>query len=694
MSDRVDRALDAVADATIAVRDHSRWLLRWTTPVTAASLVVLAAVALFRMEASGANYDPQYMRVIVERTIRYGGSYYENGIHNKGPLEPLVYEVAARIGGDSGFWFMIGVFALVAAMCVGLAAALFTIRSGGSVVLAAAVATMAVVHLTLSEADYAGVLYARNITVALLSLAFVAAAFDPAWFSHRRRIASVVVIGVTTGLAVQTLLTACFTASPVLLWAMWTRRDVLLGRWPAWIVMPVVSAASLLSAPIFYLVTGSWRPFINGWWVYARLMSTGTGRDLGGQVELGWDNLFEYYRDRPALAVALQVWVVVSALRWRQLEPAQRSVRVLALVWFVGAWVELAMSQRYSSHYFSVLAVPTIMIIGTLVGDVGSQWRAWFSRRAAIAVLPLAVAIGTVLAGGQEPFDVGVEAASAVRSTNDFERRRDAGIDGRTHVVSAALDLVSVEDDPLLMWTSFPWPYLYYDRVSATRYIWKTFLLGEIYLGNSGPEFVLPGTWDRFDADLDRTDPAAFIVEAVNPVEPDTPFAERVERDFTEVFADDVTSLSYRNDLAEWLLVPASDGRPLTSSAPFDTPTCIRIDATLDTDALTSEALRVEFGRSNAGVAPASIEVSLSDGGELVAKSNRAGVAGYTSTTTLRSPAPTLTLIVGARSAVVVGDDRIVAAVDIDDGWDVRLVAGLGALGDPMRSAPPAETGC
>ena len=323
MSDRTGRFLDAVADGSNAVRDHSRWMLRWITPVTAASLVALATIALFRMEASGANYDPQYMRVIVERTIRYGGSYYENGIHNKGPLEPLIYEIAARVGGDAGFWFMIGVFAMIAALCVGLAASLFTIRSGGSTVLAAAVATMAAVHLTLSEADYAGVLYARNMTVALLSLAFAAAAFDPAWSARRWRLASVLVVGIATGLAVQTLLTACFTASPVLLWAMWTRRDVVVGRWPAWIVMPVVSAASLFTAPLFYLVSGSWRPFIDGWWVYARFMSTATGRGLGGQIELGWDSLFDYYRERPALAVLLQVWIVVSALRWRHLDPVR-----------------------------------------------------------------------------------------------------------------------------------------------------------------------------------------------------------------------------------------------------------------------------------------------------------------------------------------------------------------------------------
>ena len=692
---RLDRLADLIAAVATSLERRSQWTRRWFTPVTAAALVLLATIALFRMEASGANYDPQYMRVIVERAMRFGGSYYENGIHNKGPLEPVVYEVAARLGGDAGFWFVIGVFALIAAACVGVAAALFAIRSGASAAVAAAVATMAVVHLTLSEADYAGVLYARNMTVALLSAAFAVAAFDPAWTSARRCVAAAIVVGVATGLAVQTLLTACFTASPVLLWAMWTRRDVRIGRWPAWIVMPVVSAMALVSAPVFYLVTGSWRPFVNGWWVYARFMSTGTGRDLAGQVELGWDQLFEYYRDRPAVAITIQIWIVVSAVRWRQLDAAQRSVRVLAGVWFVGAWVELMLSQRYSSHYFSVLAAPTIMMIATLVGDVAHRWRDRFARRSAIALLPLATAVATLYAGGMEPFHVGVEAAGSVDSTDEFEQRRNAGFGGRTHMVRATLDLVSTDDDPLLMWTSFPWPYLDYERVSATRYIWKTFLLGEIYLGNSGPEYVLPGTWDRFADDLDRTDPTAFIVEAVTPLVDDTPFAERVEREFTEVFADDVLSLSYRDDLAEWLLQPAVE--PATGASDLDLTaltSCTRIDADLSRSTLFEEPVRIEFADPDTSEVGASIDVSVSSSGDLVAESNRTGVAGFTSSSSLDADGRPVSLVVGARSAVVVIDGMVVGAVEIDRDAAVRIVQGAGALGAPVRSTPPGFTGC
>ena len=180
-------------------------------------------------------------------------------------------------------------------------------------------------------------------------------------------------------------------------------------------------------------------------------------------------------------------------------------------------------------------------------------------------VLPLAVAIITIQVGGTASFSEGFREASAFQGVGDFDDRREQLLDGRTHMVRAALDLVSEPDDPLLMWTSYPWPYLNLHRVPATRYIWKNFLLGEIYLARSGPQYVLPGTWETFAADVERTDPTAFVVEAVNPVVPGTPFETLVDEKFTTVFTDDVVTLAFRNDLAAWLRSPPAD--PTSSSA-------------------------------------------------------------------------------------------------------------------------------
>lgn len=683
-----------------STRRFGTWMQRWYLPVAVVGLGAIAVVAVFHMESSAPDYDPQYIRVLVERTLRFGGSYYENGIHNKGPLEPAVYDLAARLGGDDGFWFVIGVFALIAAACVGAAAALFTVQSGGSRVLGMSVAAMAMVHLTLSSSDYAGVLYARNITVALLATAFSIAAFDPCWQSARRRLVAVVVVGIAIGLAVQTLLTACFTATPVLLWAMWKRRSDRVRSWPAWCVMPVISAIGFASAPVYYLVFGSWRSFVDGWWVYARFMSSGTGRSLGGQIALGWDQCFDYYRERPALAMVIQLWLIVTALGWHRLDISARMLRALALFWFLGAWVELVLSQRYSSHYFSVLAAPTIMILATLVGDVARRLPISVHRRPAAALLPLVVAIATVYVGGRAPFEAGVDTVVAVRSASDFTARRNAGIEGRTHLLHAALDLVSEEDDPLLIWTTTPWPYLNLERVSATRYIWKSFLLGEIYLGRSGPEYVLSGTWEHFMADLDRTNPTAFIVETADPVKEGTPFEERVQRDFTQVFVDGVGSLSLRNDLATWLTSPAVSSRPYKiggGTVRFAPDGCVRLDGVLALSTMGQQPLRFEFGvAGDDGLVDASMSISRRTDGAVQVESHRLGVAGYVGAFDPPSDALAVSVVVGARSAVVVLGGRIVGAVEVERGAPAVIASGADAVevGSVTRSRPPAYTGC
>lgn len=693
---RADRALDALARGLRSVEARSLWMRRWYVPVTVAGLTLLAIVAVFRMETSTPNYDPQYMRVLVERTMRFGGSYYSNGIHNKGPLEPLLYEIAGRLGGRDGWWCVVAVMTLVASLVVGGAAAVVTVRSGGTVLLGACVATMAAVHLTLSDADYAGVLYARNITTTLLAAAVAVVAHDGRWATGRSRRRSVLVVGVATGLAVQTLLTACFTAAPVLLWAMWSRRTDHVWARPAWVVLPVVSAAAFASAPFGYFVLGGWDDFVDGYVTHARFMSTGTGRSLASQFDLGWDRFVEYYGDRPVLAVVLVVFALVTIVRWRRLDPFGRGLRLVIAVWWLGAWVEMVLSQRYSSHYYSIIAVPTIMVIAVLVGDVGP----WFSRlragRPSWAAIPLVVALVTTQAGGQSGFDVGVEAASTVRSTADFTARREVGLDGRTRMLRASLDLVGEEGDPLLVWTSYPWPYLQLRRTSATRYIWKTFLLGEIYLGRSGPEYVLPGTWGHFAADLEEADPAAYLVEAVNPIDPGTPFRDAVDDRFTDVYVDEAVHLGFRNDLARWLTTPEEEAEvlPVLGEGPSTVSNdgCIRIDGTIGVD----DPVPLSIELIGDGDVAASISATPGDGQVLV-ESAHYGVAGHVAIVPVDHDGRTaVSLIVGERSAVLVVDGHIGGAVSIDPGTPVTIVEGAAALtaGGAAVSTPPAFTGC
>lgn len=691
---RADALLDRLGDGLIALSARAAWLRRWYVPVTAAGLTVLAVVAVFRIESTAPNYDPQYMRVLVERTMQRGGSYYSNGIHNKGPLEPLVYEVAGRLGGRDGWWFLIAVVVLAVSLCVGLAAAVLAIRAGGSTLLGVCVAVMAVVHLTISDADYAGVLYARNLTTGLLAGAIGVAAYAPWWAAEHHRRRAVVAVGVAVGLAVQTLVTAVFTAVPVFVWAMWShRRSRVWGR-PAWLVIPGVAAAAGASAPLYYLTLGPWQDFVDGFWTHARLMSSGTGRDLGSQLGLGREQFVAYYADRPELVIALVACLLVVMVRFRSMSVSVRTLHLAVACWWVGAWVELVLSQRYSSHYFSVLAVPTILVIALAVGGVAPAIAPVIRNRPAFALLPLLVAHVTIGVGGTTSFDLGVDAASEVRSTQDFTDRREVGLDGRVRLVRATLDLVSQDGDPLLVWTSYPWPYLDLRRTSATRYIWKTFLLGEIYLGGSGPQYVLPGTWEHFADDLDAADPVAYYVESVNPIDPSTPFRAAVDARFVDVFGDDAVTLGLRRDVVTWLTTPAADGLRIAplDETPFSASPdgCVRLDGRL-----SAQAAPVVVALTGGNGEPATLAASI-EAGTLVVESRPSGVAGWLSATPAAGEPLPFSLVVGERAAVLVVDGRVAGAVEVEPGTAVTLTSGIADLtaAGATLSTPPPITGC
>jgi hypothetical protein len=375
--------------------------------------------------------------------------------------------------------------------------------------------------------------------------------------------------------------------------------------------------------------------------------------------------------------------------------------------WWLAAWIELALSQRYSSHYYSILAVPSLLMIAVLVGAATRRIRldeVRASMSTGMWALPLAAAIITIQVGGTRSFSEGFREASAFQGVGDFEEARERLIDGRTHMVRAALDLVSRPDDPLLMWTSYPWPYLNLHRVPATRYIWKNFLLGEIYLANSGPQYVLPGTWETFAADVDRTDPTAFVVEAVNPVVPGTPFGTLVEERFTAVFTDDVVTLAFRNDLAAWLRSPPADAASSSGSVMVldpDAPDvladrgCVRFDGEIVSD--VSDAASVSFGFGSSGVVKPTVTFART--GEAAAAVTSLGSAGAAFAVRVEiapTDAMVFTLVVGSRSAVLAVDGRIVGAVETDEGDSVTVETSSDGtrLEQLRRSAPPPGSGC
>src|SRR6476646_1296746 len=187
---------------------------------TAAVFAIVALVPIIGDQLRVQDADPQFMRLIVERMYHFGGTIYENGIYNKGWLEPITYDVARHLGGYNGMWFVISLFtAMVAGVCAFAAAR--TVRwTGAPRALALAVAAVLYFHLTLSGADYGGVLYARNLTVALLSIAWVVTFEERCWRTARARLISALVLGASLGIVVQSLLTEAIAAGAIALAAL------------------------------------------------------------------------------------------------------------------------------------------------------------------------------------------------------------------------------------------------------------------------------------------------------------------------------------------------------------------------------------------------------------------------------------------------------------------------------------------
>jgi hypothetical protein len=290
------------------------------------------------------------------------------------------------------------------------------------------------------------------------------------------------------------------------------------------------------------------------------------------------------------------------------------------------------------------------------------------------------------------------------------------------------LDLVSDERDPLLAWTMYPWTYLDQHRVPATRLSWKSFLLGEIYLGRSGPEYVLPQTWRWFAEDVSATDPAAFVTVTETPVVPGTPFSQYVTNGFEQVYPGPSIQVALRRDLLPDVVGPvegdvwfAPDAPPPlwrlgagTASHPGATGVdplvvhetgCVRLGADL------------RLGTDDPMTPPGTLVVRLVDLDGSWERTTLAfdGVRGWSASDDVQFesvPLPAdqtapvgggpvgsdaaIVVVVGSRSAALVVDGTIVAAARLDGPVEVQIEASAGAvtLSSMVVGPAPPHSGC
>jgi hypothetical protein len=533
--------------------------IKW---VTVAVLTVVGVVPIVGNWLRVQDVDPQFMRNLIERVHQLGGTFYENGIYNKGPLEPVVYSFARHIGGYDGMWFVISALSALVALVCGLAAARTAafVRAPAGLRLAAGAALY--VHLTVSPSDYAGVLYARNMTIGLLAALWIVMLSDECWSSPRRQLASSIALGAVLGIVVQALLAQVFTAAAVGLAVVVFRFDAGMVQRRRNLGAAAVSAAgAFLLAPLWYLLRGAFSEYWVSWYTDARLMTVGTERSLGSQLALGWDKGFAYYQQRPLGFIVVLAFAFFTYATWNSGSRRDRAVGLGLLGWFAASWLEQVLNQRYSSHYFIINTVPTALMAVVLVGRLAAAcMRDERVLRTAVA-MPLVAVLGTVYLGGTKEFRSAVERTSSFRGVRANAQDVADNQAGNVRSVRGVLDLVSHDGDAILTWTNEAAPYLDVHRIAAGRFMWKSFLMGEIYLGKSGPRYLLPHTWEWFARDVARTRPVAFFRLNDDPA-PGTPFARLIDTRFQLAFNGN-RKVYLRHDVAEEL-IENSARRPWT----------------------------------------------------------------------------------------------------------------------------------
>jgi len=679
---------------------------RFSAAFSQSAIAIIGLGALISIEHRSQDFDPQYTKTMIERAAKFGGTYYQNGIHNKGPLETALYDSVRLFTSPGSYWFGIALYVLAISALLSLAVAAVARISGASKTIALSAAVLVFVHFTISSSDYAGVIYSRNMTTCAVAVVFAFIWWPRAWSSPRRSRWTYVASFIVLGLAVQTLLTTLFAATVLGVALMIHRRRAPQFERPI-IVAIATFFTTILTAPIWYLLRGSLNEFWSGWWTYAGFMSAGTGRSFVNQLGLGWTQFIGYYQDRPLMLLLVVGFVFTTWLNWKSLDKFQRVMHPALILWFGTGWIELILGQRYSSHYFSVLAVPSVFMGAILMAQLGivmthrKESHGSPSHNKIQYALPIATAAIVLFSQCSDLFWTGVQQLGTFTTFSHYEEQRTQNQGGEGRITRAIIDLVSHQGDPLLAWTMYPWTYLEHGRVPATRFSWKSFMLGEIYLGKTSPKFVLPDTWTWFAQDMNQTEPRAYIRPKETVLNEQTPFAQYVTNNFTQVYDGDTMEVNLdKNDWSSLIAQPTqimdiAEYSIFNETSPFVlSPTnCVRISGTLGSLGLIDE-LPILFNLSDPTTAYENVYLALS--------STRAASSSDNVEFASKDLEPDKTssldflVIVGSHSAVLVVDGKVVAATRTGDQaqLSVALKSGQSSLSNLRIDPSPKLDGC
>ena len=687
-------------------------------------LWLLAVVPVFGNEHRVQDVDPVFMRNLVERMARYGGTYYENAIHNRGTFEPFAYDLARRLTSYDGYWFAISAMVAVMGGVVAFVAARTSRRLGANKTVALGVAVVVYLQMTMADYGWSRVLYIRNITTLLLVLVWVLAISERPWADGTHARWTSIAVGALLGLRGRAAAhhrlhrrggrpgRARPALRPAALGGAGRARALRRSEPPSPPSWPRRSGTS---------PAGGFNEYWEGWWEYARFMGAGPGRSLSSQLSLGWDRWYEFHRQNPMVVLMLVAFLGVIWLLWGQLDRRARILHFGLVAWWLAGWLELALSQRYSPHYYIVIGIPLILIGAALAGHACRAIAAHRPGTKVSLAVPLAAAVLGVYLTSPTIFRESVKRTTQFDGVSTLAREREKNLAGPDRSVRAVLDLVSEQDDPLLAWTFDPFVYPRFRRISATRFQWKFFMQGAIYLGRTSPEYILPDTWRWFDEDIEESRPVAFVETEV--VDSGTPFDSYVRSDLPggvprrggQGVAPATrwpTSCSLRPDRAPRGRPPrrslAGSGWEVTGDradfAVADLPAdvdglvlsrdaCTRIDLLADPGVGgTLNDVQVRF--ANPANPNEEVQMLALQGDKAGSGSAGLGPLGFESVPSgVSGPGPVaLSIVVGRHSAALIVDGRLRAAVRLHDGVTQATLATtmteLHVSGLQVRAAP------
>jgi len=257
-----------------------------------------------------------------------------------------------------------------------------------------------------------------------------------------------------------------------------------------------------------------------------------------------------------------------------------------------------------------------------------------------------------------------------------------------------------------------------YHRVSATRFIWESFLTGQVYLGRTSPDYVLPHSWDWFRTDLKQSNPVAFVHSGGGDIPPGSPFDTAVTQGFTLTYPDPKTPVSLRNDVAAQVLAPATPqpwaaiaapnaptgwhvngndvsfadaGNRDQDRLPIATDSCFSLTGTVDSDGPPG-GIQFHFDDNAGKFEPVKLTF---DGDKVSSSSDNVEFAHLPSDTSAAGPVE-FTLVVGRRSAAIVVGGQVRAALRLPKSTKVSLTSERSKLElhDLRLGAAPQGSGC